>query len=350
MNFETTPSSNNSLYDSEDSDFDDFLNKGKPTSLSSFQTTALFILSVVLVLGVPGNALVVWITTCDMKRSVNTVWFLNLAIADLLCCLSVPFTIMEIVMGQWPLGLATCKLIPTLLLINMYASVLLLTVISIDRWLLVAKPVWCQNKRTVIKAYLACAIVWLLALILTSPSFVFRQIVVNIVEKHVCVMHYNISKDHIEKVKQFIAIFRFLIGFIIPFVVITVCYGVLVRKVSERYNKSGKTMKVVTVVIIGFFVCWFPYHIAGLIIATHSSNSDLYQNTLKIDPILVSFAIINSCINPIIYVLAGQDLKSKFRKSIRSVVKNVLAEEESQSFDSKKTKSSSETKNTDTCV
>ncbi|OCT66239.1 C5a anaphylatoxin chemotactic receptor 1 [Xenopus laevis] len=325
-------------YDQRDTDYRP---KGKPISLSSFHSAALFILSVVLVLGVLGNALVVWITTCEMKRSVNTVWFLNLAIADLLCCLSVPFTIMEIILGQWPLGLATCKLIPSLLLINMYASVLLLTVISIDRWALVAKPVWCKNKRTVTKAYLACATVWLLALILTSPSFLFRNILTDF--KGVsCVMHYNFSEEHIEKVKQFIAIFRFLMGFMIPFVALTVCYGVLVRKVSERYSKSGKTMKVVAVVIVGFFVCWFPYHIAGLILATHSPKTDIYKNTLQVDRILISFAIINSCINPIIYVLAGQDLKSIFRTSIKSVIKSVLEEEESQLFDPNKTKSHAE--------
>ncbi|OCT67972.1 C5a anaphylatoxin chemotactic receptor 1 [Xenopus laevis] len=333
------------IWDNEDH------HNGKSVSLTSFQSAALFILSVVLVLGVPGNSLVVWITTCDMKRSVNTIWFLNLAIADLLCCLSVPFTIMEIVLGQWPLGLATCKLIPSILLINMYASVLLLTVISIDRWALVAKPVWCQNRRTLMKAYMACAVVWLLALILTSPSFVFRSLHTDINNvRTTCVMHFNFSQEHTVKVKQFIAIFRFLMGFIIPFVVITVCYGVLVRKVSTRYNKSVKTMKVVTVVIAGFFVCWFPYHIAGLILVTHASKTDIYENTLEVDPILVSFAIINSCINPIIYVLAGQDLKSKFRKSIKSIMKNVLAGEESQSFDSNRMKSSSETKNTDACV
>ena len=48
------------------------------------------------VLGVPGNAIVVWIAGVKMKRTVNTTWFLNLAIADLLCCLSIPFTVADI--------------------------------------------------------------------------------------------------------------------------------------------------------------------------------------------------------------------------------------------------------------
>ncbi|KAM4696298.1 C5a anaphylatoxin chemotactic receptor 1-like [Rhinophrynus dorsalis] len=320
-------------------------------AISPFQGAALFFHIVVFVVGVPGNALVVWMTAYEMKRSVNTVWFLNLAIADLLCCLSVPFTIMEVILGHWPLRLFACKLLPSILLINMYASVLLLTVISIDRCALVIKPVWCQNKRTVKKAYLACTVVWLLALILTSPSFIFRDIYrKNELAKDTCVLNYSLAGGHIEKVMLFIAIFRFLMGFIIPFLVITLCYSILMAKVSGRYTQSGKTMKVVLVVITAFFLCWFPYHVAGFILVSNPRTSDLYKSTLRVDPLIISFAFVNSCINPLIYVLVGQDFKSKFRKSIKSILRNVLAEELSQSSDSKKTKSSSETKNTDTRV
>ncbi|KAG8448721.1 hypothetical protein GDO86_015697 [Hymenochirus boettgeri] len=317
--------------------------------ISPEKWTALFVYVIVFILGVPGNALVVWITL-EMKKSVNTIWFVNLAIADLLCCLAVPFNIMEIVLGYWPLGLAACKLIPSILLINMYASVLLLTVISLDRWALVAKPIWSQNKRSVKKAYLACLVVWVLAFILTSPSFFFRKTDKGNRVNEACVLHFDFSAEYRLKIKKCIAIFRFLMGFIIPLIAIIICYSVLLKTVSERYIKSSKTVKVVAVVIIGFFVCWFPYHIAGLILNSASPRSDLYKSTIKADPFLISIAFVNSCINPIIYVLMGHDLKSKFKKSIQSVMRKVLADEQSDSFDSKKTKSSSETKNTNTYV
>ncbi|XP_075463163.1 C5a anaphylatoxin chemotactic receptor 1 [Ascaphus truei] len=311
---------------------------------------ALVIYIFVFVLGVPGNTLVVWMTAFEMKSSVNTMWFLNLAIADLLCCLSVPFTAMGIILhGHWPLRLFACKLISSILLVNMYASVLLLTVISMDRCALVIQPVWCQNNRTVKKASLACLLVWLLALLLTSPSFIFRH-TLNVDTTVLCTLDYSLAEGHAERVELFIAIFRFLLGFIIPLLIITICYSVLISKVSARFNQSSKTMKVIVMVISGFFVCWFPYHVAGLILAVHPAHSALFISTLRVDPLLVSIAFINSCINPIIYVLVGQDFKNKFMKSIKSVLRNVLADDLSHSFDSRKTKSTSETKNTETHV
>ncbi|KAM4021308.1 C5a anaphylatoxin chemotactic receptor 1-like [Anomaloglossus baeobatrachus] len=318
--------------------------------ITAYKWIALFLYLLVFVLGVPGNGMVVWITAIEMKRTVNTIWFLNLAVADLLCCLSIPFTIMNISLGYWPLGLFTCKFIPSILLITMYASVLLLTMISIDRCALVMKPVWCQNNRTLGKAYLACAIMWILAIIQSSPSFIFRHFNTSNGTDS-CVYDYKLLKpENQQTVENSIAVFRLLMGFIIPFLVIVICYGILVNRVKERFSQNTKTMKVVLVVIVGFFVCWLPYHVAGLILALHPRNSALFESTRNVDRIIIAIAFMNSCINPIIYVLMGQDIKSKFRKSFRFILKNVLAEETSQSLDSKKSKSISETKNTEASV
>lgn len=318
--------------------------------ISVYEYVALCLYILVVVLGVPGNGLVVWITAFEMKRSVNTIWFLNLAVADLLCCLSVPFTIMSIILRYWPLGLFACKFIPSILLINMYASILLLTMISIDRCALVIKPVWCQNNRTLKKAYVACAVTWILAIILSSPSLILRNIG-EFYGKEICIQDSHVfGHNNRQRIENFIAIFRLFMSFIIPFLVIVTCYSILMNRVKSRFTQNTKTMKVVLVVIIGFFVCWLPYHVAGLILALHVNTSEIYQSTIKSDPIFIAIAFVNSCINPIIYVLVGQDFKSKFKKSIRFIVKNVLAEDTSQSFDSKKMKSISETKNTDSSV
>ncbi|CAJ0940601.1 unnamed protein product [Ranitomeya imitator] len=318
--------------------------------ITVYKWIALVLYSLVFILGVPGNGLVVWITAFEMKRTVNTIWFLNLAVADLLCCLSVPFTIMNISLGYWPLGLFTCKFIPSILLITMYASVLLLTMISIDRCALVMKPVWCQNHRTLGKAYVACAILWILAIIQSSPSFIFRHFNTSNGTDY-CIYDYKIlNQENRQRVENSIAIFRLLMGFIFPFLIIVTCYGILMNRVKQRFTQNTKTMKVVLVVIAGFFVCWLPYHVAGLILALNPNNSELYESTRTADRIIIAIAFMNSCINPIIYVLMGQDFKSKFRKSIKFILKNVLAEEESQSLDCKKTKSTSETKNTEASV
>ncbi|XP_053545475.1 C5a anaphylatoxin chemotactic receptor 1-like [Bombina bombina] len=321
--------------------------------LSPVKVTALIIYVLVFLLGLPGNALVIWITAYKMKRTVSTMWFLNLAIADLLCCLSVPFSVMGIILrGHWPLGLFACKFIASVLLVNMYASVLILAVISMDRCVLVIKPVWRETYRLVKNATLVCLMVWILACVLASPSFIFRRTIVRSHNKITCSMDYSLTGEDQAKVEMLIAVFRFMLGFVIPFLFITVCYGVLVSGVNLKHSQSSKILRIIVDVIIVFFVCWFPYHVAGLILAAHPSHSDLYTSTIKVDSILISIAFTNSCINPIIYVLLGQDVKNKLKKSVKLVIQETLqlADELSKSLDSKNSKSTSETKNMDTQV
>ncbi|XP_065597170.1 C3a anaphylatoxin chemotactic receptor-like isoform X1 [Cyrtonyx montezumae] len=139
---------------------------------------SLVIFILVFIIGIPGNGLVIWVAGLKMKRTVNIVWFLNLAVADFMCCLSLPFFIVHLFLNEhWPYGWFLCKVIPSVIIFTMFASVFLLMVISIDRCLLVMKPVWCQNHRTVKFISLVCSGIWILAFIFCCPVFHYRNIV-----------------------------------------------------------------------------------------------------------------------------------------------------------------------------
>ncbi|XP_008069249.1 C3a anaphylatoxin chemotactic receptor [Carlito syrichta] len=137
---------------------------------------SVVILSLTFILGLPGNGLVLWVTSLKMQRTVNTVWFLHLTVADLLCCLSLPFSITHLFLqGHWPYGWFLCKLIPSIIVLNMFASVFLLTAISLDRCLVVVKPIWCQNHRNVRTALAICGCIWALAFVMCIPVFMYRE-------------------------------------------------------------------------------------------------------------------------------------------------------------------------------
>ncbi|XP_045867114.1 C3a anaphylatoxin chemotactic receptor [Meles meles] len=134
------------------------------------------ILSLTFLLGLPGNGLVLWVAGLKMQRTVNTVWFLHLTLADFLCCLSLPFSLTHLALqGHWPYGWFLCKLIPSIIILNMFASVFLLTAISLDRCLLVLRPVWCQNHRKVRTAFAICGCIWMVAFVMCIPVFVYRE-------------------------------------------------------------------------------------------------------------------------------------------------------------------------------
>ncbi|XP_069099115.1 C3a anaphylatoxin chemotactic receptor-like [Pleurodeles waltl] len=157
---------------------------------SSIITMAL--LALTFLLGLPGNALVIWVAGLKMKRTVNTVWFLNLAIADFVCCLSLPFSIAhEALHGHWPYGDVLCKVLPAIIIFNMFASVFVLVAISMDRCLLVIKPVWSQNHRTVGLASWLCLGIWILAFLTCVPVFIYRQTFHDDSGKIECIYNYG---------------------------------------------------------------------------------------------------------------------------------------------------------------
>ncbi|XP_053123595.1 chemerin-like receptor 1 [Hemicordylus capensis] len=289
---------------------------------------SMVIYSLAFVLGVLGNGLVIVITGFCMKRTVNTVWFLNLAIADFIFTFFLPLSIVYTARDfDWPLGEAMCKINSSLAFFNLYASVYLLMVISVDRCLSVRCPVWARNHRTPQLAYLVALVVWVLALALSSPNFYFRgtsqsrfhdKIVL------VCTGNYGPTKEHQQFTLKAMTISRFIFGFAIPFSVIVFCYGAIVLKLrSTHLAPSSKPLKIITAVIVAFFVCWFPYHVfAFLELNEHGTPLVVIGSILT-----TSLAYLNSCLNPILYVFMGHDFKEKLRRSLRTVLEHAFLEE-----------------------
>ncbi|XP_067412670.1 C5a anaphylatoxin chemotactic receptor 1-like [Emydura macquarii macquarii] len=297
-----------------------------PSQLTPVLWASLVLYSLIFLLGVPGNAAVIWVTGFGMKRMVNTVWFLNLSVADLLCCLALPFLAVPVARDhQWQLGDFACKLFPSLTILNMFASVLLLTAISVDRCALVTRPIWCQDYRTTRLAWGLCGAAWLLALLMTLPTFIFRRTRSDPSSSKVtCGVDYARVTDHPLVVEVFVAAFRFVAGFLIPFVVIATCYGLVLARVHRsRFTRSRKTVQVVLVVIVGFFVCWLPYHVVGMILATQKPSTSLFKGASDFSPLIVGLAYVNSCINPVIYVMMGRG----FQGLVRSRLADVFQEE-----------------------
>lgn len=289
--------------------------------------TALIIYSAVFLVGVPGNALVVWVTAFEARRTINAIWFLNLAVADLLSCLALPILFTSILNhNYWHFGASACVVLPSLILLNMYASILLLATISADRFLLVCNPIWCQKVRGARLAWVACGVAWVLALLLTIPSFVFREIYKDPFSDNIlCGVNYGKGRFSKEKA---IAILRLMVGFVLPLLILSVCYTfLLLRTWSRKATRSTKTLKVVIAVVTCFFVFWLPYQVTGVMIAWLSRSSPTFQKVERLNSLCVSLAYINCCVNPIIYVMAGQGFHGRLRKSLPSIIRNALSED-----------------------
>ncbi|XP_057689709.1 chemerin-like receptor 1 [Corythoichthys intestinalis] len=310
----------------------------------SLNIMSIVIYSLAFILGVLGNGLVIWVTGFMMKKTVNTVWFLNLAVADFLFTAFLPLSAVYIALKfHWPFGTFMCKLNTAVSTLNMYASVYILMVISIDRCVAVVFPVWAQNHRRVKRASHVSLCVWVVALILSIPPFVFRDTGPSFFSKDVinCFNNYAFSDDFTPELNQLrlfrhqsLALTRFFLSFAIPFSIIVACYAVIIHRIRKNLNlvgRSSRTFKIIAAIIIVFFLCWAPFHILVLMeVTSHRLTSVELQKVVMIgSPIATSLAYINSCLNPFLYVFMGQDFKDKAFKSILRALENAFQEEDS---------------------
>ncbi|KAF0872434.1 FPR2 protein, partial [Crocuta crocuta] len=144
------------------------------TGYSVLQILSLVVLGITFVLGILGNGLVIWVAGYRMPRTVTTICYLNLALADFSFTATLPFLITSMAMRErWPFGWFPCKAIHVIVDINLFGSVFLIAFIALDRCICVLHPVWAQNHRTVSLASKLIIAPWIFALVLTLPVFIF---------------------------------------------------------------------------------------------------------------------------------------------------------------------------------
>ena len=268
----------------------------------------------IFVLGFCGNTTVIWIAGFKMKKTVSTICYLSLAISDLVFCSFLPFNIVTMIYKTWFFGLFLCKVSSFAMFVNMYSSIFLLVLISVDRCVVVAFPVWSLNHRTPKRANIAVFLVWVMSAILSIPFLIARDVVLSPTEQVLkCVVMYSYTP---------IVVSLFVVGFVLPIVIISLCYSVIFIKLqTNRAATSSKPFKVMTALIATFFLSWLPYRVFTLIELKFKLH--IVQQGLAISGVL---ACVNSCLNPFIYAFMGRDFKDKFWK-IFSRIENAFDDE-----------------------
>ncbi|XP_073513754.1 formyl peptide receptor 2-like [Phyllobates terribilis] len=279
--------------------------------------------SIMFALGIIGNGLVIWIAGFRMKKTISAVWFLNLAIADFLCCASLPLRIADwVYFLSSELPILFCIFSMVLFNLNMNASVLFLTVMSIDRWVSVMWPIWAKVHRTCKIVRITAGVIWVLSLVLTG--FIFHSYQAYSLDLYEwCLTDIYDDASYIDTQRK-IHMIRFVLMFLIPFLIILICYATIFLKVKKckRSLRSRRPYRIITAVILCFFICWFPYYIWPLTPWYYGPEIQFFTVTT----IVINLACLNSCINPIIYVFMGQGFKLKFFRFIPFRLERALNE------------------------
>ncbi|XP_034549853.1 G-protein coupled receptor 1 [Notolabrus celidotus] len=314
-------------YDLEYGDLEDLKVEHRQKETMHIISVVVYIIS--FMLGLIGNGTVIWVTAFKSKRTINSVWLLNLAIADFVFVLFLPFYIDYILRDfHWDFGMVMCKINSFVSVMNMYASVLFLTVLSIDRYVSLVHLNWSQKHRTVRRAWVVCGCIWVLAAALSCPALIFRD-TMRLHDKVVCFNNFHDKNAQTAIMRHvIIVVIRTTVGFLLPFTAICVTGILLTIRVKQsgglvRFSSFSKT---VSAVILAFFICWAPFHTFSLMeLSVHSSMS--LHNILKAGfPLATSLGFFNSCINPLLYMLLGKKVRHILKRACLNITKSSLRE------------------------
>ncbi|CBY10411.1 unnamed protein product [Oikopleura dioica] len=121
-----------------------------------------------------------------------------------------------------------CEFATFISLLNLYASVALLMVMSVDRYFAVVYPLRAIATRTKQLAWKAITVAWVVACAFAAKAFFFRK-VVN------CMCGWQFQED----MSSLYFVFRITFGFVLPVVVIVYCYAKIFLTVSKRHDDLG---------------------------------------------------------------------------------------------------------------
>ncbi|XP_075035762.1 proteinase-activated receptor 1-like isoform X4 [Mixophyes fleayi] len=237
-------------------------------------------------------------------RNPAVVYMLNLAAADVLFVTLLPFNIAYRFSGNnWLIGDGMCRFYTAAFYCNMYCSILLMTSISVDRFLAVVYPIQSLSWRTMSRAWLVCSCIWIISIAGTVPLLLREQTV------YIAALNITTCYDVLDS-KHFLSFYIYyfttfmVVFFIFPLIITVFCYIGTIRSLSssktESTYKKSRAVLLMVIVLCVFVLCFGPTNVIFLMYYLHFHQ--LVNESLYLAYILCAcISSISCCLDPLIY-------------------------------------------------
>ncbi|EDO42883.1 predicted protein, partial [Nematostella vectensis] len=276
-------------------------------------------------LAIPGNCLVIYVISRvhNMKTSTNTL-LLNLCIADLLiAAFYLPFVTVDLyITDHWIFGGFMCRIVSFSQSVGTKASILILTALSLERYLTV-----CKSNLVIVTARntcIICIVLWGVAIAFTLPLLIAKT-TISIEENEYCIESWT-SSHAIIYTLVVLTLFYF-----VPLIVMTALYAKIGKKLfrSTRRTNSmrlsissnkltvtskARLTKICVTIILSFALSWAPTHILTLVYYFSEMTPESYTIVnMIIFPIVSCVAFSNCALNPLLYCYMSQNFRNALK-------------------------------------
>ncbi|NXY79559.1 SUCR1 protein, partial [Glareola pratincola] len=289
--------------------------------------------SLVFIFGFIGNAIAVFgYIFCLKHWKSGNIYLFNLSLSDLLFLCTLPILVNSYSRDQWAKESILCHSNRFLLHANLYSSILFLTTISVDRYMLIKYPFrehFLQKRKT---ALIISVAIWFGVILELLPLMYFLEPITP-ANNYKC-LDYASSGDAAENLIY--SMFLTAFGFLIPLVIMCCFYVKMVLFLKNRREQVSslvtleKPLTLVILTVVIFSLLFTPYHImrnvrlASRIPALNMSVcTQGVINTIYI--ITRPIAFLNSAINPLFYFLMGDHFREMLVAKLRQLLSRVTA-------------------------
>nr|BAL70280.1 mesotocin receptor [Protopterus annectens] len=288
------------------------------------------VLSVILFFALTGNICVLLAIHTSTNKQPRMYYFMkHLSIADLVVAIFqvLPQLIWDITFRFYAPDIL-CRLVKYLQVVGMFASTCMLLLMTIDRCLAICQPLRSLHRRS---DRVSVIVSWIISLLFSIPQIHIFSL------KHMGAGVYDCWADFIQPwgVKAYVTWITLTV-YIIPVVILTVCYGLISFKIWQNAKLKTRrepnmvmatkpargamlsrvssvkliskakirTVKMTFVIVLAYIVCWTPFFSVQMLSAW---DPDVPQEALAYI-IAMLLASLNSCYNPWIYMYFARHL------------------------------------------
>ncbi|XP_021363282.1 orexin receptor type 1-like [Mizuhopecten yessoensis] len=322
------------------------------TQIPAVHTAIIVCYLLVMVFAVFGNILVIWtIWRNTHMHTVTNYYIVNLALSDfLVSSIVLPLKLLEYTSPcDWQIFShdALCAVVYYILPIFVFASVLTLVAISLERYYAIVHPLSAMKVNSKSRTKKIIAVTWVIPIVICTPylycgSFAFEF------RSHYGTVSRQICADRFDEIdggtgnfrRVFFLVLAAFMYFLPMIIIITTCSRIarsLLQPIIIESSQSGarnckrrdevnkrKVARMVIVIAVAFILSWSPMYVVNIVSQLQGQgDSFLVHSNFLFTMLIVNLAgFINSCVNPFIYTAMSKKFRKSFGRTLGKIFCN----------------------------